>query len=150
MRLPNPDPSSVKSTFVAFPASFPFTIVRVDNRDSRHFKFLCGMLSKLQDCVPPIIIYTHQFTMASNHQHATTKYLEAYKRLQNKHQRLAQGLAFLYNNIRLCENSQVQFASYYENVLTIREKDYPIPKLHCENPNIVENQKLRYIIMNIL
>ena len=54
---------------------------RVDNRDSRHFKFLRGMLSKLIDCVPPIIIYAHQFTMANNHQHAATKYLEAYKRL---------------------------------------------------------------------
>nr|POF19849.1 general transcription factor 3c polypeptide 3 [Quercus suber] len=105
-------------------------ISRVDNRDSRHFKFLRGMLSKLVDCVPPIIIYAHQFTMASNHQHAATKYLEAYKRLpenplinlcvgtalinlalgfrlQNKHQCLAQGLAFLYNNLRLCENRSI-------------------------------------------
>ena len=54
---------------------------RVEHQDSRHFKFLRGMLSKLVDCVPPIIIYAHQFTMASNHQHAATKYLEAYKRL---------------------------------------------------------------------
>lgn len=36
-------------------------------------------------------------------------------RLQNKHQCLAQGLAFLYNNLRLCESSQVQFCyhTYY-------------------------------------
>ena len=54
---------------------------RVEHQDSRHFKFLRGMQSKLVDCVPPIIIYAHQFTMASNHQHAATKYLEAYKRL---------------------------------------------------------------------
>nr|XP_023915449.1 general transcription factor 3C polypeptide 3-like isoform X3 [Quercus suber] len=158
-------------------------ISRVDNRDSRHFKFLRGMLSKLVDCVPPIIIYAHQFTMASNHQHAATKYLEAYKRLpenplinlcvgtaminlalgfrlQNKHQCLAQGLAFLYNNLRLCENSQEALyniarayhhvglvtlaTSYYEKVLAIRVKDYPIPKLPCENPDIVGNQKLGY------
>lgn len=158
-------------------------ISRVDNRDSRHFKFLRGMLSKLVDCVPPIIIYAHQFTMASNHQHAATKYLEAYKRLpenplinlcvgtaminlalgfrlQNKHQCLAQGLAFLYNNLRLCENSQEALyniarayhhvglvtlaASYYEKVLAIRVKDYPIPKLPCENPDIVGNQKPGY------
>lgn len=39
------------------------------------------MLGKLLDCVPPIIIYGHQFTMASNHQHAASKYLEAYKLL---------------------------------------------------------------------
>lgn len=31
-------------------------------------------------------------------------------RLQNKHQCLAQGLAFLYNNLRLCENSQVSLS----------------------------------------
>jgi hypothetical protein len=54
---------------------------RLENRDSRHCKFLRAMLGKLLDCVPPIIIYGHQFTMASNHQHAASKYLEAYKLL---------------------------------------------------------------------
>lgn len=158
-------------------------VSRLENRDSRHCKFLRAMLGKLLDCVPPIIIYGHQFTMASNHQHAASKYLEAYKllpenplinlcvgtslinlalgfRLQNKHQCLAQGLAFLYNNSRLCENSQEALyniarayhhvglvtlaASYYEKVLAVREKDYPIPKLPCENPDIVENRKPGY------
>ncbi|KAG2713980.1 hypothetical protein I3760_03G004500 [Carya illinoinensis] len=158
-------------------------ISRLENRDSRHFKFLRGMLGKLQDCVPPIIIYGHQFTMASNHQHASSKYLEAYKllpenplvnlcvgtslinlalgfRLQNKHQCLAQGLAFLYNNVHLCENSQEALyniarayhhvglvtlaALYYEKVLATHAKDYPIPKLPCEDPDIVENRKPGY------
>ena len=35
-------------------------------------------------------------------------------------------------------------ASYYEKVLAIRVKDYPIPKLPCVNPDIVGNQKPRY------
>nr|POE92107.1 hypothetical protein CFP56_29651 [Quercus suber] len=83
-------------------------ISRVDNRDSRHFKFLRG---------------TALINLALGF------------RLQNKHQCLAQGLAFLYNNLRLCENSQV---------LAIREKDYPMPKLPCENPDIVGNQKPGY------
>ncbi|XP_059449020.1 uncharacterized protein LOC132180277 isoform X2 [Corylus avellana] len=56
-------------------------VSRLENRDSRHCKFLRAMLGKLLDCVPPIIIYGHQFTMASNHQHAASKYLEAYKLL---------------------------------------------------------------------
>jgi len=34
-------------------------------------------------------------------------------RLQNKHQCLAQGLAFLYNNLWLCENSQVQLGYHF-------------------------------------
>lgn len=35
-------------------------------------------------------------------------------------------------------------ASYYEKVLAVREKDYPIPKLPCENPDMVENRKPGY------
>uniref|UniRef100_A0A2N9IEC6 Uncharacterized protein n=1 Tax=Fagus sylvatica TaxID=28930 RepID=A0A2N9IEC6_FAGSY len=139
-------------------------ISRVENRDSRHFKFLRGMLSKLQDCAPPIIIYAHQFTMASNHQHAARKYLEAYKllpenplinlcvgtalinlalgfRLQNKHQCLAQGLAFLYNNFRLRGNSQLHIM---KKCLQFVRKITQIPKLPCENPDIVENLKPGY------
>ncbi|CAK7340075.1 unnamed protein product [Dovyalis caffra] len=69
------------------------------------------------------------FTMLSHHQDAAREYLDAYKlmpecplinlcvgtalinltlgfRFQNKHQCLAQGLAFLYNNLQLTENSQ--------------------------------------------
>ena len=117
------------------------------------------MQGKFVDCVPPILISGHQFTICSHHQDAARKYLEAYKllpenplvnlcvgmffiscflcvfpsqeqavidilfyqcfsgtalinlalglRLQNKHQCVVQGLAFLYNNMRICENSQV-------------------------------------------
>ncbi|BAT93010.1 hypothetical protein VIGAN_07189400, partial [Vigna angularis var. angularis] len=80
--------------------------------------------------VPPILISGHQFTLSSHHEDAARKYLETYKllpenplvnlcvgtafinlalgcRLQNKHQCLVKGLAFLYNNLRICENSQV-------------------------------------------
>ncbi|PON55885.1 N-terminal acetyltransferase A, auxiliary subunit [Trema orientale] len=149
-------------------------ISRLENRDTRHYKFLQSMQGKLKDCVPPILISAHQFTGGSHHQDAARKYLEAYKllpesplinlcvgtalinlalgfRLQNKHQCLAQGLAFLYNNLRLCESSQEALynigrayhhvglvslaASYYEKVLATREKDYPMPKLPSENPN---------------
>ncbi|XVF75058.1 hypothetical protein PTKIN_Ptkin13bG0158500 [Pterospermum kingtungense] len=107
-------------------------ILRLETNHSSHCKFLNYMRRKHKDCVPPIVISGHQFTMASHHQDAARNYLEAYKllpenplinlcvgtalinltlgfRLQNKHQCLAQGLAFLYNNLRLCENSQVQF-----------------------------------------
>lgn len=35
-------------------------------------------------------------------------------------------------------------ASYYEKVLATDEKDYPIPKLPCENPDIGENRKPGY------
>ncbi|KAL5564861.1 hypothetical protein UlMin_028025 [Ulmus minor] len=149
-------------------------ISRLENRDTRHCKFLQSMLGKLKDCVPPILISAHQLTMASHHQDAARKYLEAYKllpesplinlcvgtalinlalgfRLQNKHQCLAQGLAFLYNYLRLCKSSQEALynvarayhhvglvtlaTSYYEKVLATREKDYPIPKFPNESPN---------------
>ncbi|CAK7340077.1 unnamed protein product [Dovyalis caffra] len=122
------------------------------------------------------------FTMLSHHQDAAREYLEAYKlmpecplinlcvgtalinltlgfRLQNKHQCLAQGLAFLYNNLQLTENSQEALyniarayhhvglvslaASYYEKVLATCEKDYPIPKLLNENSEM-ENMKPGY------
>ncbi|KAK9283706.1 hypothetical protein L1049_011956 [Liquidambar formosana] len=155
-------------------------ISRLENRYSRHYKFLHGMRIKLKDCVPPMIIVGHQLTMISQHQAAAREYLEAYKlmpenplinlsvgtalinlalgfRLQNKHQCLTQGLAFLHNNLRLCENSQEALynvarayhhvglvslaASYYEKVLATHEKDYPIPKLPNENPDPMENRK---------
>ncbi|XP_028782473.1 general transcription factor 3C polypeptide 3 [Neltuma alba] len=151
---------------------------RLENRDSRHSKFLRYMQGKFVDCVPPILISGHQFTIFSHHQDAARKYLEAYKllpenplinlcvgtalinlalgfRLQNKHQCILQGLAFLYNNLRISENSQESLyniarayhhvgmvtlaALYYERVLAIREKDYPIPKLPDGNPNATEN-----------
>ncbi|XP_057443051.1 uncharacterized protein LOC130734588 [Lotus japonicus] len=158
-------------------------ISRLENRDTRHYKFIRGMQGKFADCVPPILISGHQFTIFSHHQDAARKYLEAYKllpenplvnlcvgtalinlalglRLQNKHQCVLQGLAFLYNNLRICENSQESLyniarafhhvglvtlaALYYEKVIAICEKDYPIPKLPNEAPDVMENRKPGY------
>nr|XP_027191572.1 general transcription factor 3C polypeptide 3-like [Cicer arietinum] len=158
-------------------------ISRLENRDTRHDKFLRNMQGKFVDCVPPILISAHQFTLCSHHQDAARKYLEAYKllpenplvnlcvgtalinvalgfRLQNRHQCVVQGLAFLYNNLRICENSQESLyniarayhhvglvtlaAIYYEKVIAINEKDYPIPKLPNENIDISENHKPGY------
>ncbi|EPS57734.1 hypothetical protein M569_17083 [Genlisea aurea] len=64
-------------------------------------------------------------------------------RLQNKHHTVLQGLAFLYNNLRLSGDSQEALyniarayhhvghvslaAKYYESVLALRPKDCPIP-----------------------
>ncbi|XP_012078857.1 general transcription factor 3C polypeptide 3 isoform X2 [Jatropha curcas] len=160
---------------------------RLGKNYSRHAKFLRHMRSKHDDCVSPIVIYGHQFTLASHHQDAAREYLAAYKllpenplinlcvgtalinltlgfRLQNKHQCLAQGLSFLYNNLRLAENSQESVqealynvgrachqvgllslaASYYEKVLKTSEKDYPIPKLLNENLDAPESLKPGY------
>ncbi|XAR55675.1 hypothetical protein NMG60_11035825 [Bertholletia excelsa] len=155
-------------------------ISRLENRYSKHNKFLHSMRLKHKDSIPPIIICGHQFTMISQHQAAAREYLEAYKlmpesplvnlcvgtalinlalglRLQNKHQCLLQGLAFLYNNLELCGRSQEALyniarayhhvglvtlaASYYEKVLAIHPKDYPIPKLPNENIDVMDNQK---------
>ncbi|KAM7471098.1 hypothetical protein LguiA_009281 [Lonicera macranthoides] len=154
-------------------------ISKLDNRYSKHSKFLHGMRNKYKDCVPPSIIFGHQLTMISQHQAAAREYLEAYKlmpdsplvnlcvgtalinlalglRLQNKHQTIAQGLAFLYNNLRLCEKSQealyntarayhhvglVSLATiYYKKALAIHVCDYPIPKLPNENPDLVDSR----------
>ncbi|XP_010252329.1 PREDICTED: general transcription factor 3C polypeptide 3 isoform X2 [Nelumbo nucifera] len=158
-------------------------ISRMENRFSRHAKFLRRMRSKHKDCVPPMLISGHQLTMVSQHQAAAREYLEAYKlqpdsplinlcvgtalinlalglRLQNKHQCLVQGFAFLHNNLRLCENSQESLynvarayqhvglvtlaSSYYEKVLTMHEKDFPIPKLPNEDSCLSDNQKPGY------
>uniref|UniRef100_A0A5B6ZEJ2 Uncharacterized protein n=1 Tax=Davidia involucrata TaxID=16924 RepID=A0A5B6ZEJ2_DAVIN len=158
-------------------------ISRLDVHHSKHSKFLHRMRDKHKDCVPPIMISGHQFTMISQHQVAAREYLEAYKllpdsplinlcvgtalinlaldiRLQNKHQCVTQGLAFLYNNLQLCGNSQEALfniarachhvglvslaASYYEKVLTTQGKDYPIPKLPYESPDLAESQKPGY------
>ncbi|KAG2290439.1 hypothetical protein Bca52824_050043 [Brassica carinata] len=67
------------------------------------------------------------------------------------------GFAFLYNNIRICSNSQealcnvarayhhvglvTHAASYYDKVLAIYEKEYPMPKLPNEDPNVAEERK---------
>lgn len=145
---------------------------RMTNRDSRHCKLLNSMQTKYKDCAPPYIIAGHQFTAISHHQDAARKYLEAYKllpdsplinlcvgtalinltlgfRLQNKHQCVAQGLAFLYKNLKLCDNSQEALyniarayhhiglvtlaVTYYEKVLATYQKDCPIPELFGEN-----------------
>ncbi|KAM7474094.1 hypothetical protein LguiB_021337 [Lonicera macranthoides] len=155
-------------------------ISKLEDRYTKHSKFLHGMRNKHKDCVPPTIIFGHQLTMISQHQAAAREYLEAYKlmpdsplvnlcagtalinlalglRLQNKHQTLTQGLAFLYNNLQLCENSQESLyniarayhhvglvslaATYYEKVLAIRVSDYPIPKLPTENLDLVDSRK---------
>ncbi|KAI3465484.1 hypothetical protein Pfo_022147 [Paulownia fortunei] len=154
-----------------------------NNRLSRHNKFLHSMRVKHKDSVPPILISAHQFTMISQHQAAAREYLEAHKmmpdnplinlcvgtslvnlalghRLQNKHQAVLQGLAFLYNNSRLCGDSQealyniarayhhvglVSLATtYYEKVLAIHEKDYPIPILPNDNPDLMDTKKPGY------
>ncbi|MED6158675.1 hypothetical protein PIB30_034919 [Stylosanthes scabra] len=156
---------------------------RLENRDTRHRKFIRNMQRDFVDCVPPILISANQCTMLSQHQDASRKYLEAYKllpenplvnlcvgtalinlalglRLTNKHQCVVQGLAFLYNNLRICDNSQESLyniarafhhvglvtlaAFYYEKVLAVREKDYPIPKLPNETPDLAENHKPGY------
>ncbi|KAK6134192.1 hypothetical protein DH2020_032082 [Rehmannia glutinosa] len=153
------------------------------NRLSRRNKFLHNMRVKHKDSVPPILITAHQLTMISQHQGAAREYLEAFKlmpenplinlcagtalinlalghRLQNKHQAVLQGLAFLYNNSRICGDSQEAFyniarayhhvglvslaATYYEKVLAIREKDYPIPILPNDNPDLMDSKKPGY------
>ncbi|XP_021299994.1 general transcription factor 3C polypeptide 3 isoform X1 [Herrania umbratica] len=158
-------------------------ISRLGKSYSKHSKFLRSMRVKYKDCVPSIVISGHQFTVGCQHQDAAREYLEAYRvlpenplinlcvgtalinltlgfRLQNKHQCLAQGLSFLYNNLRLCGSSQEALyniarafhhvglvtlaASYYWKVLAISEKDYPIPKLPNENWDVAENQNHGY------
>ncbi|CAL0324315.1 unnamed protein product [Lupinus luteus] len=158
-------------------------ISRLESRDTRHTKFIRAMQGKLADCAAPLLIAGHQFTVFSHHQDAARKYLEAYKlvpehplvnlcvgtalinlalgfRLQNKHQCVVQGFAFLFNNLRICESSQESLyniarafhhvglitlaAFYYEKVLATRERDYPIPKLPNEVPDMMENHKPGY------
>ncbi|XP_010930397.1 uncharacterized protein [Elaeis guineensis] len=158
-------------------------VTRFDTRFSRHFKFLHYMLVSRRDCVPALLINGHQFTMISQHQTAAREYLEAYKlqpenplvnlcvgtalinlalgfRLKNKHKCVTQGLAFLYNYLRICNNSQEALyniaracqhvglvtlaASYYEKVLTIQQKDCPIPKLPYESSSSPQNHKPGY------
>lgn len=139
---------------------------------STNSRFLLHARNQQKDCIPPIIIAGHQFCEICQYQVAAREYLEAYKlrpncplinlcigtalinlafdiRLKNKHQCVLQGLAFLYNNLRLCGNSQEALyniarayqnvglvslaASYYEKVLTTMEKDCPIPSFPHEN-----------------
>ncbi|KAF8102512.1 hypothetical protein N665_0198s0212 [Sinapis alba] len=155
-------------------------ISRLGKRASSEAKFMHHLRSKYRDCVPPILIAGHHFTVTSRHQDAAREYLEAYKlipdsplinlcvgaalinlalgfRLKNRHECLAQGFAFLYNNIRICSNSQEALynvarayhhvglvtlaASYYDKVLAVYEKEYPMPKLPNEDPNVAEERK---------
>ncbi|KAJ8759416.1 hypothetical protein K2173_006937 [Erythroxylum novogranatense] len=179
----------VRSIVVQHPYSFSawncyYRIMsRLGKSYSKHAKFLRYMRAKHSESAPPLVISGHQFTMGSHHQDAAREYLEAYKllpesplinlcvgtalinlalgfRLQNKHQCVAQGLAFLYNNLRLTANSQealyniarayhhvglVSMAvSYYQKVLATCEKDYPVPKLLDESTNPTENLKPGY------
>ncbi|XP_020867107.1 general transcription factor 3C polypeptide 3 isoform X2 [Arabidopsis lyrata subsp. lyrata] len=155
-------------------------ISRLGKRASSEAKFMHHLRSKYRDCVPPILIAGHHFTVTSRHQDAAREYLEAYKlmpdsplinlcvgaalinlalgfRLKNRHECLAQGFAFLYNNLRICSDSQEALynvarayqhvglvtlaASYYEKVLAIYEKEYLMPKLPNEDPNVAEERK---------
>ncbi|OWM77222.1 general transcription factor 3C polypeptide 3 isoform X2 [Punica granatum] len=158
-------------------------ISRLEGNYSKHSHFLHNMRSKYPDSVPPIVISGHHFTAKSRAQDAAREYLEAYKmqpdnalvnlcvgtslinlalgfRLKNKQQCLTQGMAFLFNNMKLTENSQeamyniarafhhvglVSFAVlYYDKVLRTREKDYPIPKLPNEEPDLLGSLKPGY------
>lgn len=69
-------PSFSKISFTCF-----LLFDRLENRDTRHCKFVRSMQGKFMDCVPPILISAHQFTLFSHHQDAARKYLEAYKLL---------------------------------------------------------------------
>src|SRR5690606_27996460 len=78
-------------------------------------------------------------------------------RLKNRHECLAQGFAFLYNIIRNCSTSQealynvarashhvrlvTHAASYYDKAFAIYEREYPMPKLANEDPNVAEERK---------
>lgn len=104
-------------------------VSRLESKLSKHAKFLHNMRVKHKDCVPPILLTGHQFSMGCQYQTAAREYLEAYKlqpdnplvnlcvgtalinlalgfRVKNKNQCVAQGFAFLYNYQRLCQNSQ--------------------------------------------
>ncbi|KAI7745902.1 hypothetical protein M8C21_005530, partial [Ambrosia artemisiifolia] len=157
--------------------------IMLRSRLDKHKKFLQDKFVKHEDCIPVILIKGHQFTMLSQHQAAASCYLKAYKlmpenalvnlcvgtalinlslghRLQNKHRCVLQGLAFLYNNLRLSENSQEALynlarayhhvglvsvaATYYEKVLAVHQKDYPIPKLPNDGPESTDDLKPGY------
>ncbi|KAI5068021.1 hypothetical protein GOP47_0016366 [Adiantum capillus-veneris] len=95
----------------------------------KHHKFLLSMRNKYTDCIPPIMIYGHQFSIISQPQGALREYLQAYKlkpddpfinlcvgisfinlslgfRLTNRNQCVVQGFAFLHKYQELSEYSQ--------------------------------------------
>lgn len=47
----------------------------------KYSKFLRNLRVKHADCVPPILITGHQFTISSHYQDAAREYLKAYKLL---------------------------------------------------------------------
>lgn len=66
-------------------------------------------------------------------------------RLEKKHQCLAQGLAFLYNNMKLCGNSQeAMYNIAREFVLTTREKDFSMPRFPYNYIDQTVNQMSGY------
>lgn len=96
---------------------------------SEKSKFLSIRKEEEEDCVPPIIISGHQFSVRSEYQAAAEEYLHAYKilpngpflnlyvgtalinlafevRLKNKYQCVIQGMAFLFKYLKLCGESQ--------------------------------------------
>ncbi|MCO5600950.1 hypothetical protein L7F22_055067 [Adiantum nelumboides] len=100
-----------------------------EGRIPKHHKFLLSMRNKHTDCIPPIIIYGHQFSIISQPQGALCEYLQAYKlkpedpfinlcvgvsfidlslgfRLTNRNQCVVQGFAFLHRYQELSEYSQ--------------------------------------------
>ncbi|KAK9066798.1 hypothetical protein SSX86_014121 [Deinandra increscens subsp. villosa] len=148
-----------------------------------HDKFLHDKSVKHEDCIPALLIKGHKHTMQKKHQIAANFYLKAYKlmpenalinlcvgtalinlalglRLNNRNQCVMQGLAFLYNILRLSENSQEALynlarayhhvglvsiaATYYEKVLAVYQKDYPIPKLPNDGPETTNDLKPGY------
>ncbi|XP_076887573.1 uncharacterized protein LOC143537758 [Bidens hawaiensis] len=157
--------------------------IMLRSRMDKHKKFLQEKFVKHEDCIPVLLIKGHQWSMRSQHQAAASCYLKAYKlmpenalvnlcvgtalinlalglRLHNKHQCVMQGLSFLYNNLRLSENSQEALynlarayhhvglvsvaATYYEKVLAIHQIDHPIPKLPNDGPETTDDLKPGY------
>ncbi|KAL8250747.1 hypothetical protein R6Q59_034440 [Mikania micrantha] len=157
--------------------------IMLRSRLDKHNKFLHEKFVKHEDSIPVLLLKGHQFTMLSQHQAAASYYLKAYKlmpenalinlcvgtalinlslgfRIHNKHQCVMQGLAFLYNNLRLSGNSQEALynlarayhhvglvsiaATYYEKVLAIHQKDHPIPKLPNDAPETTDDLKPGY------
>ncbi|PKU85728.1 hypothetical protein MA16_Dca018583 [Dendrobium catenatum] len=163
--------------------SYYEVILRFQNRFGKHLKFLHQMRVRHRDCLPPMIINGNQCTMQSMHQAAAEEYLQAYKhqpenplinlcvgtalinlalgfRLQNKHQCVVQGFAFLYNYLSICNNKQEALYNiarayqhvglvtlavlYYEKVLAIQQKDFPISKPPNQDPGAPASHKPGY------
>ncbi|KAG6526642.1 hypothetical protein ZIOFF_016636 [Zingiber officinale] len=139
-------------------------ISRFDSHFARHTKFLLHMRVEQKDCVMPMVIHGNQFTMISQHQAAAAEYLEAYKvQPESPLINLCAGTALinlalgkagnmtlwltfqeaLYNVARAYHHVGLVTlaASYYEKVLAMHVKDYPIPKLPYEDSNLAANKK---------